>query len=84
MSDKRSVVCKRCGDPGHFAKTCAFPKVDGGRPNLEELAGSLDRGEQRTVGAEVVRKVLRYTREIETHRRNLITLVRELQTRSAK
>jgi hypothetical protein len=41
VSDKRSVVCKRCGNPGHFAKTCAFPKVDGGRPNLEELAGSL-------------------------------------------
>jgi hypothetical protein len=82
VSDKRSVVCKRCGDLDHYAKTCPFPKVDGGRPNLEELAGS--RGEQRTVGAYVVQKVLRYTREIETHRRNPITLVRELQTRSAK
>jgi len=84
VSDKRSVVCKRCGDPGHYAKTCAFPKVDGGRPNLEDLAGRIDRGEVFAVGAPTFQKVLRYTREIETHRRNLIALVRELQTRSAK
>lgn len=84
MSDKCPVVCKRCGDVDHYAKTCSFPRVDGGRPDLEKIAGRIDRREQNTVGADVVQKVLRYTREIETHRRNLITLVRELQTRSAK
>jgi hypothetical protein len=63
-----------------MARTCPFPKVAGGRPDLEQLAQRLARREQGTVGAEVVQKVLRYVREIETHRRNLILLVREHQT----
>jgi hypothetical protein len=67
-----------------MSKTCTFPKVDGGRPDLEVIDQHLNRREHATLGAGRVREVLRYTREIETHRRNLITLVRELQTRSAK
>jgi len=26
-ANKKKVKCKRCGDFGHFAKTCKFPKV---------------------------------------------------------
>jgi len=74
-----TVTCKRCGDVGHYAKTCPFPPI--GRPNLERLRDRLkgttaQRGErlmQRKRALDVFDTLLVYVSDLEAARRSLLT-----------
>ena len=71
-----SNVCKRCGDVGHYVATCPNPSTEPKRPDLERIYGRLERGEQKTVGADVVMGIIDYCREMERHRRVLLSTFR--------
>ncbi len=65
------MICKRCGDEGHQAKTCRFPPL--GRPDIERLM----RGKH-MVTRETVGRILKYVYDLEASRRRAIE---ELQRR---
>jgi hypothetical protein len=77
----QQLTCKRCGDLGHFAKTCELPPC--GRPDIERMVTDLHDNRstkyyQRRTVEHVVGELVAYIRRLESSRREAI---RELQRR---
>ena len=70
------MICKRCGDEGHSAKSCQMPPLD--RPDIERMTEQQRAGRVKRISYHTVEAMVAYIERLEASRRQAIT---ELQRR---